>query len=185
MTEPRVYPAHRRGVVVVLALPLLLTACGGLTALPPTAPSAALTPQVSVPASPTGASPAPTHAVGPDVPPGLVATTQVIQGVVGPLARYPAPCYVGLYACEKYRFTLQHDGAVEVTLSWQEGGSRAMLIQLYRATAGLVHEDVSQNGAPSITFRRVGLEAMEYELRVINWEPNVAHTFTLTYTTWQ
>jgi hypothetical protein len=176
MTEPRVVP--------VLALSLLLTACGGLTTLPPTAPSAAVYTQVSVPASQAATVPAPTHAIGPDVPPGLVPTTQVIQGSVGPLARYAAPCYVGLYACEKYRLTLQHDGAVEVTLSWQ-GGSRAMLIQLYRAGAGLVHEDLSQNGQPNITFRRVGLESMEYELRVVNWEPEVAHTFTLTYTTWQ
>jgi hypothetical protein len=176
MTEPR--------VGAVLALSLMLTACGGLTTLQPTAPSATAFTQVSAPAAPITSAPIPTHAVGPDVPAGLVPTTQVIQASVGPLASYPAPCYVGLYACERYRFTLQHDGAVEVTLSWQ-GGSRDMLIQLYRAGAGLVHEDLSQNGASSITFRRVGLEPMEYELRVVNWQADVAHAFTLTYTTWQ
>jgi hypothetical protein len=173
MYEPR---------VVVVALALLLTACGGLTVLSPTAPSSAASVQNSVTPSTTGATP--THAIGPDVPPGLASATQVITGTVGPLASYPAPCYVGLYACEKYQFTLARQGAVEVTLSWQ-GGARAMLIQLYRAGAGLVHEDVSQNGASSITFRRVGLEPMDYELRVVNWEPDVAHAFTMTVTTWQ
>jgi hypothetical protein len=163
----------------------MLTACGGLTTLQPTAPSATLSTQVSAPAAPITSAPIPTHAVGPDVPAGLVPTTQVIQATVGPLASYPAPCYVGLYACERYRFTLQHEGAVEVTLSWQ-GGPRAMLIQLYRAGAGLVHEDVApRDGAPTITFRRTGLEAMEYELRVVNWEPETTHAFTMTLTTWQ
>jgi hypothetical protein len=176
MHEPR---------VAVLALSLLVTACGGLTALSPTAPSAAVVPQASTISSPAGNAPAPTHAVGPDVPAGLVPATQVITGSVGPLATYSGPCYVGLYACEKYRFTLQRQGAVEVTLSWQ-GGARAMLIQLYRAGAGLVHEDVApRDGAPTITFRRTGLEPMEYELRVVNWEPDVAHAFTMTLTTWQ
>ena len=66
------------------------------------------------------------------------------------------------------------------------GGARAMLIQLYRAGAGLVHEDLApRDSAPTITFRRVGLEPMEYELRVVNMEPNATHPFTLTLTTWQ
>jgi len=175
MSEPR---------GIVLALTFLVTGCGGLTTLPPTSPSAI----AAVPSSPTTATlttPAPAHTVGPDVPAGLAPTTQVINGTVGPLASYAAPCYVGLYACEKYRFMLQRQGAVEVTLSW-EGSPRGMLIQLYRAGAGLVHEDVApRDGEPTITFRRVGLEAMEYELRVVNWESAVSHAFTLTYTTWQ
>jgi hypothetical protein len=101
------------------------------------------------------------------------------------MANYPAPCYVERYACEKYRFALQNEGAVEVTLSW-EGGARAMLIQLYRAGAGLLHEDVApRDGAPAITFRRVNLPAIDYELRVVNMEPGVTHPFTLTLTTWQ
>lgn len=176
MYEPR---------VVVFALSLSVTACGGFTTLPPTAPSVAFSPQTITTSSPTGTAPAPTHAVGPDVPAGLVPATRVITGSVGPLASYPGPCYVGLYACERYRFTMERQGAVEVTLLWQ-GEPRGMLIQLYRADAGLVHEDVAPpDGAPTITFRRTGLEAMEYELRVVNWEPAATHPFTLTLTTWQ
>jgi len=170
----------------VLALALLTTACSGLTALP-SSPSSVVFPQNASISSPAAATstPAPTHAIGPDVPAGLTPSMRTITGSVGPLASYPGPCYVGLYACEKYGFTLQRQGAVEVTLSWQ-GGSRAMLIQLYRAGAGLVHEDVApRDGAPTITFRRTALEPMDYELRVVNWEPDVAHAFTMTVTTWQ
>ena len=183
MTEPRVGHAHRRGIVAA-GLSLLLAGCGGFTTVSPTAPSATLNTQAGVP--PTPSTPPPTHAVGPDVPGGLVPTERVIAGTVGPLASYAAPCYVGLYACERYRFTLlPQDDAVEVTLSWQ-GASRAMLIQLYRAGAGLVHEDLApRGGAPTITFRRVGLEPMDYELRVVNMEPDATHPFTMTLTTWQ
>ena len=42
-----------------------------------------------------------------------------------------------------------------------------------------------RDGSPTITFRRISLPAMEYELRVVNMEPTVAHPFTLTLTTWQ
>ena len=175
MNEPR---------VVVIGLSLLLTACGGFTTLSPTAPSATVSTQTSVTSSLAGTTPAPTHAVGPDVPAGLAPTEQVISGLVSPLANYPAPCYVERYACERYRFTLDRDGAAEVTLSWR-GGERAMLIQLYIAGAGLVHEDVApRGGAPTITFRRT-LPALQYELRVVNMEPNDTHPFTLTLTTWQ
>ena len=87
------------------------------------------------------------------------------------------------YACERYRFTMERTGAVEVNLSW-EGGERAMLIQLYRACAGLVHEDIARGG-PSVTFRRVDISPMEYELRVVNMETGATHPFTLTLTTWQ
>jgi hypothetical protein len=171
--------------LVVVALSLLATACGGLTTLSPTAPS----PMLSTPAGssqPSVASvPGPTHAIGPEVPSGLVPSQQVITGTVGPLANYSGPCYVERYACEKYRFALEKEGAVEVTLSWQ-GGARAMLIQLYRAGAGLIHEDLApRDGSPTIAFRRVSLPAIEYELRVVNMEPDVAHPFTLTLTTWQ
>jgi len=176
MNEPR---------LVAVTLLLLATACGGFTAVSPTVPSSMLsTPTVS--SQPVVASaPAPTAAIGPEVPAGLVSSRQVIDGTVGPLANYSGPCYVERYACEKYRFPLQKEGAVEVTLAWQ-GGARAMLIQLYRAGAGLIHEDLAQrDGSPTITFRRISLPAMEYELRVVNMEPTVAHPFTLTLTTWQ
>jgi len=171
--------------LVVVVLSLLLTGCGGLTALSPTAPSSMLsTPAASSQLSVTPA-PAPTHAIGPEVPSGLVPSEQLITGTVGPLANYSGPCYVERYACERYRFSLQREGAVEVTLSWQ-GGARAMLIQLYRAGAGLIHEDLApRDGSPTIAFRRVSLPAIDYELRVVNMEPNVAHPFTLTLTTWQ
>ena len=175
MNEPR---------LVVIALSLLATACGGFTALSPTAPSPMLsTPAMSQPS--VASAPAPTHAIGPDVPSGLVPSQRVIDGTVDPLANYSGPCYVERYACERYRFALQHEGAVEVTLAWQ-GGARAMLIQLYRAGAGLIHEDLAErDGSPTITFRRVNLPAIEYELRVVNMEPTVAHHFTLSLTTWQ
>jgi hypothetical protein len=170
--------------LVVVALSLLLTGCGGLTALSPTAPSSMLSPTASSQLSVTPA-PAPTPAIGPEVPSGLVPSEQVIAGTVGALANYSGPCYLERYACEKYRFSLQREGAVEVTLSWQ-GGARAMLIQLYRAGAGLIHEDLApRDGSPTIAFRRVSLPAIDYELRVVNMEPNVAHPFTLTLTTWQ
>ena len=177
MSEPR---------VVCAALSLLLTACGGFTALSPTAPSAQSSFAVSPQSSATSpAVPVPTHAIGPDVPTDLVPTQQVITGTVGPLSNYPGPCYVERYPCERYRFALQNEGAVEVMLSWQ-GGARAMLVQLYRAGAGLIHEDLApRDGAPTITFRRVSLPAIEYELRVVNMEPAAAHPFTLTLTTWQ
>jgi len=174
MTEPR---------VAVAGLSLLLAACGGFTSISPSAPSPIVSSQLSTTATP-GTAPTPTHAVGPDVPAGLVPSQQTITASVGPLANYSAPCYVERYACERYRFTMEHDGAAEVTLSWQ-GGARAMLIQLYLAGAGLVHEDVApRDGAPTITFRRT-LPALDYELRVVNMEPDVAHPFTLTLTTWQ
>jgi hypothetical protein len=175
MTEPR---------VAVAGLSLLLTACGGFTSVSPTTPSATISSQISVTTTSPGTAPTPTHAVGPDVPAGLVPSQQTIAAAVGPLANYPAPCYVERYACERYHFTMEHDGAAEVTLSWQ-GGARAMLIQLYLAGAGLVHEDVApRDGAPTITFRRT-LPALDYELRVVNMEPDVTHPFTLTLTTWQ
>ena len=168
--------------LVMVGLSLVATACGGLTALSPTAPSPMLSTAAS---SPPPLPSSPTHAIGPDVPSGLVPSQQVINATVGPLANYSGPCYVERYACEKYRFALQREGAAEVTLSWQ-GGARAMLIQLYQAGAGLIHEDLApRDGSPTIAFRRVSLPAIEYELRVVNMEPDVAHPFTLTLTTWQ
>jgi hypothetical protein len=174
--------------VALVSVAMSLAACGGFTTVSPTSPSPAA-PSATISAPTSATSPAggtaPVHAVGPDVPSDLVPTQQVITGRVGPLAHYAAPCHVERYACEKYRFALDREGAVEVTLSW-EGGARAMLIQLYRAGAGLLHEDVApRDGAPAITFRRVGLPAIEYELRVVNMEPSVTHPFTLTLTTWQ
>jgi hypothetical protein len=156
-----------------------------MTGVAPTAPSVIAAAPPTLASTQVAASPQPTHAAGPAVPTGLTPAQQVMTGTVGPLASYAQPCYLERYACERYGFTMQHDGAVEVTLSW-EGGSRAMLIQLYRAGAGLVHEDLApKDGAPTITFRRTDIAAMAYELRVVNMETGVAHPFTLTLTTWQ
>jgi hypothetical protein len=177
MNEPR---------LVVLGVSLLLSACGGLTNLAPSAivSAPAAPPQASLGVT-TGTAPAPTHAIGPEVPTGLVPVQRIITGIVGPLANYPGPCYLERYACEMYRFTLQKEGAVEVGLSW-DGSARAMLIQLYRAGAGLIHEDLApRDGAPTISFRRVNLPAIDYELRIVNMEPNASHPFTLTLTTWE
>jgi hypothetical protein len=157
-------------------------ACGGLTSLSPVAPSAS--PALSVTAAGSAIPATQTQVIGPDVQAGLFLNQQVMNGRVGPLGS-DAPCYVERYACQKYGFTLMRNGAVEVTLTWQ-GGERAMLIQLYRAGAGLVHEDVApRGGAPQITFRRTDLPAMDYELRVVNMEPMVAHAFNLTLTRWE
>jgi hypothetical protein len=177
MNEPR---------LVIVGLSLLVMGCGGLTTFSSTAPSPMLSTPAAVSQPSVASAPAPTHAIGPEVPSGLVPSQQVIDGTVGPLANYSGPCYVERYACETYGFALQKDGgAVEVTLSWQ-GGARAMLIQLYRAGAGLIHEDLApRDGSPTIAFRRVGLPAIEYELRVVNMEPDVAHPFRLMLTTWQ
>jgi hypothetical protein len=178
MNEPR---------VAAVAFALLWSAgCGGFTSVSPTSPSAVASVSTGASALPSPTvSTLPTHAVGPDVPAGLTSSQQNISGTVGPLSAYPQPCYEERYACEKYQFTMARDGAVEVTLAWQ-GGSRAMLIQLYRAGAGLVHEDLApKDGAPTITFRRTDITAMDYELRVVNMEPSVPHPFTLTLTTWQ
>jgi len=175
MNEPR---------VVAIALSLFFTAaCGGFTTIAPTAPSAAPSLSSVTTVSPTP-TPSPTHAVGPDVPPGLAASQQVIGGSVGPLGNGVPACYLERYACERLRFTMHQDGAVEVTLSWQ-GDATAMRIQLYRAGAGLVHEDLVRSGAPTITFRRTDITAMEYELRIVNMEPSAAHAFNLTLTTWE
>jgi hypothetical protein len=172
MTEPR--------VAAIIASTLLTVACGGFSTVAPTAPSA-------TPASPVSAAltPAPAHSIGPDVPAGLSSNQQVFSGSVGPLIPDAAPCYLERYSCERYLFTMDRNGAVEVTLTW-EGGERAMLIQLYRAGAGLVHEDLApRGGPPTIAFRRTDLTATDYELRVVNMEPATTHAFNLTLTTWK
>lgn len=175
MNEPRVAAA--------IVLSTLFTACGGFTTVAPTAPSA--TPVSSASSVSPALSPAPAHSIGPDVPAGLISNRQVISGSVGPLTPGAAPCYLERYSCERYLFTMDRNGAVEVTLTWA-GGERAMLIQLYRAAAGLVHEDVApRGGAPTISFRRTDITAMDYELRVVNMEPATSHAFNLTLTTWE
>jgi hypothetical protein len=108
----------------------------------------------------------------------------VITGSVAPLRTGTPPCYVERYACNIYGFTMRHDGAVEVTLTW-EGGERALLIQLYEAGSRLVHEDLARRGAPPrISFRRTDLDARAYELRVVNYDGVNTIPFTLTLNKW-
>jgi hypothetical protein len=72
-----------------------------------------------------------------------------------------------------------------VTVEWQ-GGARDLMIQLYRADIGIVHEDLAPRGsAPRITFRRPDLAAMDYQLRVVSMQKDAAVPFTLTYTRWE
>jgi hypothetical protein len=176
MNEPR--------VAAILLLTLFAAACGGFTTVAPTSPSATSSLASTTSVTPVSTLP-PVHSIGPDVPTGLLANQQVFTGSVGPLTSDVAPCYVERYSCQKYEFTMHRDGAVEVTLTW-EGGERAMLIQLYRAGSGLVHEDLApRGGPPMITFRRTGIPAMDYELRVVNMEPATTHAFGLTLTTWE
>jgi hypothetical protein len=93
----------------------------------------------------------------------------VITGVVGVGASGAQSCYFGR-PCEIYGFTLAQDGGVDVTLTW-EGHERALMIQLYRAGAGVVHEDLAPRGsAPRISFRRTDLKATDYEFRVVNMD---------------
>ena len=175
MTEP--------GVAAIIASTLFTVSCGGFTSVAPTVPSA--TPASSVSSASPALTPAPVHSIGPDVPGGLSSNQQVFSGSVGPLISDAAPCYLERYSCERYNFTMDRNGAVEVTLTW-EGGERAMLIQLYRAGAGLVHEDLApRGGAPTISFRRTDITAADYELRVVNMEPATTHAFNLTLTTWK
>ena len=175
MTESR--------VAAIILLTLFTVACGGFTTVAPTAPSSI--PASSVSSVSPALTPAPAHSIGPDVPAGLISNQQVISGSVGPLVPNAAPCYLERYSCERYRFTMDRNGAVEVTLTW-DGGERAMLIQLYRAGAGLVHEDLApRGGPPTIAFRRTDITAMDYELRVVNMEPTTTHAFNLTLTIWE
>lgn len=143
-----------------------------MTGMMPTGPSASLSSTSRSLTSPTP--------VADDVPTPPAA--QVITGTVDPLAAGGPRCYLGLYSCEVYNFSLASSGGVDVALAW-EGGDRDMLVQLYRADVGLIHEDVApRGGASRITFRRPDLTAMDYQLRVVSLQKDAAIPFTLTYT---
>lgn len=148
---------------------VFVTACGGMTALSPTAPSA--TPSGTAPAAGVPAPPAPTAAT---------PLPQVITGSVGPLRDGTPPCFADRYPCEVYDFVLERDGPIEVTLTW-EGTTRAMMVQLYWAGEGLAHEDVAPRSGPSrISFLRPRMEAANYRIRVVSLEPASTIPFTLT-----
>ena len=140
-----------------------------MTGLVPTGPSQSLSASQSVSSLPP-----------PQAPSGPVA--RVITGVVNPVASPGERCYFNLYACEAYSFSVAGEGGVDVTLAW-EGGARDLMIQLYRADVGLIHEDLApRGGASRITFRRPDLAPMDYQLRVVSLQKDVAIPFTLTYT---
>ena len=171
----------REPKVVAIILSLLSTVgCSGMTGLMPTGPSASLSPSQAVSslaASQTLSSLAPPAAQAP--------APSVIIGTVNPVAAGGARCYLGMYSCEVYAFSLASDGGVDVALAW-EGGQRDLMIQLYRADLGLVHEDLAPRSGPSrITFRRPDLAPMDYELRVVSLQREAAIPFRLEFSHWE
>jgi len=172
----------REPKVAAIILSLLSTVgCSGMTALMPTGPSAPLSTSQTV--SSQGSSPV-TIAPAP-VPAPTAPAPNVIAGTVNPVAAGGPRCYFGMYSCEVYAFSLASDGGVDVTLTWA-GGQRDLMVQLYRADLGLVHEDLApRSGASRITFRRPDLGAQDYELRVVSLQRDAAIPFTLTYSHWE
>ena len=124
----------------------------------------------------------------PSMPPPAVVSgpvPDVIAGTVSPLDAGGPRCHLGLYSCAVYDYSLTSEGGFDVALAW-EGGERALMIQLYRADVGLVHEDLApRGGASRITFRRPNLAAMDYQIRVVNLQRDAAIPFTLTVTRWE
>ena len=162
------------GLTLVSLSLLIITSCGGVTTLSPTAPSAAF--------SQTTAAAAPPAAPAPSPGPAPVPAAQTITGVVRSTAAGAAPCWADRYPCQVYDFTLSQAGAIEVTLTW-DGQPRALMVQLYWAGEGLAHEDVAPRNGPSrIWFRRPLMEAADYRLRVVSLEPESTIPFTLTLT---
>jgi hypothetical protein len=162
----------RNPKVAALVLSLVSTVgCGGMTAVMPTGPSPVFA-AAQVSSVPPQAPAAPAQ-----------PAAQVITGVINPTGG--ERCYFNLYACQAYNFSLAADGGVEVTLAWQ-GAPRDLMIQLYRADIGIIHEDLApRTGAAQITFRRPDLAAMDYQLRVVSMQKDAAVPFTLTFTTFE
>jgi hypothetical protein len=158
-------------LVLVLALSVLTTACGSIDDLVPTGPSSTLVNKL---------------ALAPEPAPGTAGTVQqIFNGTVRPVADGGPRCYFALYSCETYDFALNNSGGIDVTLSWQ-GNERALMVQLYRADVGLIHEDLARRGAaPTISFNRPDLAAMNYQLRVVSMETGNAIPFTLTLSRWE
>lgn len=167
-------------VVAIILLLLSTVGCSGMTAMMPTGPSASLS------ASQAVLSQAASQTLSSLAPPATQAPApHVIVGTVNPVAVAGPRCYLGMYSCEVYAFSLASDGGVDVTLTW-EGGQRDFMIQLYRADLGLVHEDLAPRSGPSrITFRRPDLAAMDYELRVVSLQRETAIPFRLEFSHWE
>lgn len=161
-----------QAAVIILSL-VSAAGCSGMTAMVPTGPSKTF-------ASPQAAPSAPVPAPAPARP-----VAQVVRGVVDPITSPGERCYFNLYACEAFNFSLAADGGIEVTLTW-EGDPRDLMIQLYRADAGLIHEDVARRaGGSRIYVRRPDLAAMDYQLKVVSLQKDAAIPFTLAYTPWE
>ena len=160
------------GVALVSLSLLIVTSCGGVTTLSPTAPSAAF--------SQTTAATAPAAAPVPSSGPAPVPAAQIITGVVRSVGSGASPCWADRYPCQVYDFTLSQAGAIEVTLTW-DGQPRALMVQLYWAGEGLAHEDIAPRTGPSrISFRRPLMDATAYRLRVVSLEPESTIPFSLT-----
>lgn len=159
MSRLRLFAA---GLIVLIGV-----SCAGLAS--PPSPESATTVQLA--ASPTAVAPT-TGRLFP----------QLFTGTAGPLLAGVPPCFADRYACTVYDFSLVHQGAIEVAITW-EGSPRALMVQLYWAGEGLAHEDVAPiNGPSRIHFRRPLMEAADYSLRVVNLEPARAIPFTLALT---
>lgn len=142
---------------------LFFASCGGMTQLAPTAPSPLPSGSIS-------------NVTQPPVAPSL---DRAIHGTVGPFDDEAPSCFADLFPCERFNFSLPHEGPIEVTLTW-EGDSRALFVQLYWEGRWLAHEDVApRGGASRIAFLRPKMEANDYELRIVSREPTLAIPFTL------
>ena len=159
-------------VAAILLFLVFTVGCSGMTGLTPTGPSQSLSPS-----QPLSLAPPPAVVSGP--------LPDVITGTVSSLDAGGPRCHLGLYSCEVYNFPLASEGGFDVTLAW-EGGERSLMVQLYRADVGLVHEDLApRGGASRITFRRPNLAAMDYQIRVVNLQRDAAIPFTLSVMRWE
>jgi hypothetical protein len=157
---------NRLDLVATVPFLLLICACAGRTATS---------------SSPTGPSYTSAASIG-TAALSDVSGSLLIQGAIEPLVGETSPCFADRYNCEAYDFSLSKEGPIEVTLTW-EGPPRALLVQLHWAGEGLAHEDVAPREGPSrIWFRRPLMEATNYSLRVVSFEPDSTIPFTLTLT---
>ena len=115
-------------------------------------------------------------------PPTGTPTARVVTGAVGPLSEAAPPCFADRYPCETYDFSLEREGPIAVTLTWDDG-PRALMVQLYWAGEGLAHEDIAPRTGPSrISFTRPRMEPVGYRLRVVSLDPGSTIPFSLTLT---
>ena len=148
------------GWVPVVACICVTASCGGVTELTPSSPTTF--PTVTPPAS----NP-------------VTAGRQQVSGTVGPLLPPATPCFANLYPCETFNFSLEREGPIEITLTW-DGDPRALRVQLYWEGQFLAHEDIAPRGGPArINFVRPKMEANAYQVRVVSLEPDKSIPFNL------